>query len=159
MQSDELLNVKVTFFTQPVCGGPRGISGVWCRHTYVEYEGNHKSERFIGPCPLPRTSADQVELDHKDLRWVGAWWLGFLVASGFLFLTAVPYFFFPRHLPREVSQNQRMVTTVQPLEICELRKRSKGFGSTLPCVWSLRRRGHADRTSVTTVTTARLIEG
>lgn len=47
--------------------------------------------------------SDQIDLDHKDLRWVGAWWLGFLVASCLLFLTALPYLFFPRDMPKEVS--------------------------------------------------------
>lgn len=45
---------------------------------------------------------DEIKLDHKDLRWVGAWWLGFLVASCLLFLTAMPYLFFPREMPKEV---------------------------------------------------------
>ncbi|KAM4727409.1 solute carrier organic anion transporter family member 2B1 isoform 2-T3 [Anableps anableps] len=48
-----------------------------------------------------KLSKDEIELDHKDLRWVGAWWLGFLVASSLLFLTALPYLFFPREMPKE----------------------------------------------------------
>lgn len=48
-----------------------------------------------------KLSNDQIELNHKDLRWVGAWWLGFLVASCLLFLTALPYLFFPRVMPKE----------------------------------------------------------
>lgn len=48
---------------------------------------------------------EAIELDTKDLRWVGAWWLGFLVASCVLFLTALPYLFFPRNMPKEVSQS------------------------------------------------------
>ncbi|KAG7224698.1 hypothetical protein INR49_030028 [Caranx melampygus] len=46
---------------------------------------------------------DEIKLDHKDLRWVGAWWLGFLVASCLLFLAALPYLFFPREMPKEVQ--------------------------------------------------------
>ncbi|XP_070773467.1 solute carrier organic anion transporter family member 2B1 [Enoplosus armatus] len=48
-----------------------------------------------------KLSKDQIELNHKDLRWVGAWWLGFLVASCFLFLAALPYLFFPRNMLKE----------------------------------------------------------
>ncbi|XP_070699675.1 solute carrier organic anion transporter family member 2B1 [Pempheris klunzingeri] len=48
-----------------------------------------------------KLSRDQIELNHKDLRWVGAWWLGFLVAACLLFLTALPYLFFPRVMPKE----------------------------------------------------------
>ncbi|KAI3374037.1 hypothetical protein L3Q82_022602, partial [Scortum barcoo] len=51
-------------------------------------------------------SKDQIELTHKDLRWVGAWWLGFLVASCLLFLTALPYLFFPRNMPKEDDQGE-----------------------------------------------------
>ncbi|CAN9501193.1 unnamed protein product [Ophioblennius macclurei] len=50
---------------------------------------------------IDKLSADQIQLDSKDLRWVGAWWLGFLVASCLLFLAAVPFFFFPRNMLKE----------------------------------------------------------
>lgn len=48
-----------------------------------------------------KLSKDEIELEPKDLRWVGAWWLGFLVASILLFLTSLPYLFFPREMPKE----------------------------------------------------------
>ncbi|KAM8900449.1 solute carrier organic anion transporter family member 2B1 isoform 3-T4 [Spinachia spinachia] len=50
-----------------------------------------------------KLSEAQIELNHKDLRWVGAWWLGFLVASGLLFLAALPYLFFPSSMPKEAD--------------------------------------------------------
>uniref|UniRef100_A0A1A8G446 Solute carrier organic anion transporter family member n=1 Tax=Nothobranchius korthausae TaxID=1143690 RepID=A0A1A8G446_9TELE len=53
---------------------------------------------FVDFDKLPKA---QIRLEHTDLRWVGAWWLGFLVASCFLFLTALPYMFFPREMPKE----------------------------------------------------------
>uniref|UniRef100_H3BW91 Solute carrier organic anion transporter family member n=1 Tax=Tetraodon nigroviridis TaxID=99883 RepID=H3BW91_TETNG len=48
-----------------------------------------------------KVSKDHIHLTPKDLRWVGAWWLGFLVASCLIFITALPYFFFPRSMPKE----------------------------------------------------------
>ncbi|XP_068509303.1 solute carrier organic anion transporter family member 2B1 isoform X2 [Syngnathus scovelli] len=52
-----------------------------------------------------KMSAADVELDRSDLRWVGAWWLGFLVASCLLFVVALPYFFFPRNMrPEDESE-------------------------------------------------------
>ncbi|NXN12700.1 SO2B1 protein, partial [Indicator maculatus] len=57
-------------------------------------------------CPPASSSVclpAQVQLTTQDPRWVGAWWLGFLVAASLVALAAVPYFFFPREMPREVG--------------------------------------------------------
>ncbi|XP_026213282.1 solute carrier organic anion transporter family member 2B1 isoform X2 [Anabas testudineus] len=62
------------------------ISGAAMLRIYVDFD------------KLPE---DEIKLEHKDLRWVGAWWLGFLVASCLLFLTALPYLFFPRTMSKE----------------------------------------------------------
>lgn len=54
--------------------------------------------------------SDDIKLAPDDLRWVGAWWLGFLVASGLIFITALPYFFFPRSMSKEVGRHKQTET-------------------------------------------------
>ena len=40
-----------------------------------------------------------LTIDADSEAWVGAWWLGPLVASGFCFLISIPMLGFPRRLP------------------------------------------------------------
>uniref|UniRef100_A0A8C9FXZ8 Solute carrier organic anion transporter family member n=1 Tax=Pavo cristatus TaxID=9049 RepID=A0A8C9FXZ8_PAVCR len=47
---------------------------------------------------IDKVAGDEVQLTNKDPRWVGAWWLGFLVAASLVAVSAVPYFFFPREM-------------------------------------------------------------
>ncbi|KAI7795784.1 solute carrier organic anion transporter family member 2B1 [Triplophysa rosa] len=44
---------------------------------------------------------NEINFNNKDAKWVGAWWLGFLVAGTILFLTSLPYMFFPRKMTKE----------------------------------------------------------
>ncbi|KGL98070.1 Solute carrier organic anion transporter family member 2B1, partial [Charadrius vociferus] len=53
---------------------------------------------------IDKVTGDDVQLTNKDPRWVGAWWLGFLVAASLVAISAVPYFFFPREMPKEVGE-------------------------------------------------------
>ncbi|KAL9854201.1 solute carrier organic anion transporter family member 1C1-like [Geothlypis trichas] len=41
-----------------------------------------------------------VTISPKDARWVGAWWLGYLIAGLVSILAGIPFWFLPRHLPR-----------------------------------------------------------
>ncbi|NXI69377.1 SO2B1 protein, partial [Anseranas semipalmata] len=53
---------------------------------------------------IDKVTGDEVQLTNRDPRWVGAWWLGFLVAASLVAVSAVPYFFFPREMPKEVGE-------------------------------------------------------
>ncbi|XP_017497877.3 solute carrier organic anion transporter family member 2B1 isoform X1 [Manis javanica] len=50
---------------------------------------------------IDRMPEGGISLTSKDPRWVGAWWLGFLISAGAVALAATPYFFFPREMPKE----------------------------------------------------------
>ncbi|NXS94360.1 SO2B1 protein, partial [Jacana jacana] len=54
---------------------------------------------------IDKVDGDDVQLTNKDPRWVGAWWLGFLVAASLVAISAVPYFFFPREMPKEEQRH------------------------------------------------------
>ncbi|XP_018775394.2 solute carrier organic anion transporter family member 1C1 isoform X1 [Serinus canaria] len=43
---------------------------------------------------------DSVSISPKDVQWVGAWWLGYLIAGVISILAGIPFWFLPRHLPR-----------------------------------------------------------
>ncbi|XP_053312599.1 solute carrier organic anion transporter family member 2B1 [Spea bombifrons] len=52
---------------------------------------------------IDKVPADEILLTPKDPRWIGAWWLGFIVAASVVAIASVPYFFFPKEMPKEVS--------------------------------------------------------
>ncbi|XP_063164109.1 solute carrier organic anion transporter family member 1C1-like isoform X2 [Candoia aspera] len=41
-----------------------------------------------------------IHITHKDPHWVGAWWLGYLIAGLISILASIPFWFLPKHLPR-----------------------------------------------------------
>ncbi|XP_027798495.2 solute carrier organic anion transporter family member 2B1 isoform X2 [Marmota flaviventris] len=53
---------------------------------------------------IDRMPEGGINLTSKDPRWVGAWWLGFLISAGMVALAASPYFFFPREMPKETHE-------------------------------------------------------
>lgn len=52
-------------------------------------------------------STDSISITHKDTRWVGAWWLGFLATGAVMLLAGIPFWFLPRSLPKQAGDNAR----------------------------------------------------
>ncbi|XP_054902542.1 solute carrier organic anion transporter family member 2A1 [Poeciliopsis prolifica] len=53
---------------------------------------------------MNRSSFNEIPtLSPVDPGWVGAWWMGLLVITGFLTFSSIPYFFFPRQMSFEVE--------------------------------------------------------
>uniref|UniRef100_A0A674E8Q7 Solute carrier organic anion transporter family member n=1 Tax=Salmo trutta TaxID=8032 RepID=A0A674E8Q7_SALTR len=49
---------------------------------------------------------ETVTITPKDARWVGAWWLGFLVSSVIMLLSGIPFWFLPRSLPKQGEESK-----------------------------------------------------
>lgn len=78
-----------------------GVTGTTHHHPLVHWG---PSVHLWFNAHLSTCVAGEVQLTNKDPRWVGAWWLGFLVAASLVALSAVPYFFFPQEMPKEVGE-------------------------------------------------------
>ncbi|XP_006889196.1 PREDICTED: solute carrier organic anion transporter family member 1B1 [Elephantulus edwardii] len=55
-----------------------------------------------------------IRITPKDSRWVGAWWLGFLVAGIFAFVSSIPFFFLPKSLKKTDRGRKFSVSSQTP---------------------------------------------
>ncbi|XP_053262171.1 solute carrier organic anion transporter family member 1C1 isoform X1 [Podarcis raffonei] len=56
---------------------------------------------------------DSISITHKDSQWVGAWWLGYLIAGVVSILAAIPFWFLPKHLPRPDTRKDSSTSSEQ----------------------------------------------
>ncbi|XP_075994176.1 solute carrier organic anion transporter family member 1C1-like [Genypterus blacodes] len=56
---------------------------------------------------------ESVTITPSDARWVGAWWLGYLVAGAVTFASAAPFWFLPKSLPVPVDKHDSSCTPEQ----------------------------------------------
>ena len=45
---------------------------------------------------------EEARVEPTDSRWVGQWWMGFLIATGAIVLTTIPLFLYKATPPREL---------------------------------------------------------
>ncbi|KAK7883248.1 hypothetical protein WMY93_029422 [Mugilogobius chulae] len=56
---------------------------------------------------------ESITITPADARWVGAWWLGYLIAGVITLLSAIPFWFLPRALPVSEGQSSEKCTPEQ----------------------------------------------
>ncbi|XP_020495624.2 solute carrier organic anion transporter family member 1C1-like isoform X2 [Labrus bergylta] len=56
---------------------------------------------------------ETITITPADARWVGAWWLGYLIAGVITLLSAIPFWFLPRSLPMSGPQGTEKCTPEQ----------------------------------------------
>ncbi|XP_060100584.1 solute carrier organic anion transporter family member 1A2-like [Heteronotia binoei] len=49
---------------------------------------------------------ETVTINSRDIRWVGAWWLGLLICGAASVVAALPFWFLPRSLPKEGEEKK-----------------------------------------------------
>ncbi|NXC91252.1 SO1C1 protein, partial [Cercotrichas coryphoeus] len=81
-----------------------------------------------------------ITITPQDSRWVGAWWLGFLIGGATSLLSAIPFCFLPRSLkkPEEASKDK---TSHGLLESTGAVRNKLSPGKTKPRKWSLMLKG------------------
>ncbi|NXG44765.1 SO1C1 protein, partial [Psilopogon haemacephalus] len=62
---------------------------------------------------------DNVTITHKDVQWVGAWWLGYLIAGAISVLAGIPFWFLPKHLPKPERRKDSNTSSEQSKFITE----------------------------------------
>ncbi|XP_051471124.1 solute carrier organic anion transporter family member 1C1 isoform X2 [Apus apus] len=62
---------------------------------------------------------DSVTITHKDVQWVGAWWLGYLIAGVISILAGIPFWFLPKHLPKPEGRKDSSTSSEQSKFITE----------------------------------------
>uniref|UniRef100_A0A3Q0TD45 Solute carrier organic anion transporter family member n=1 Tax=Amphilophus citrinellus TaxID=61819 RepID=A0A3Q0TD45_AMPCI len=50
---------------------------------------------------------DTITITYKDSRWVGAWWMGFLMTGTVGLLSSIPFFFLPKSLPKQGQEEEQ----------------------------------------------------
>ncbi|KAJ7329234.1 hypothetical protein JRQ81_015408, partial [Phrynocephalus forsythii] len=55
-------------------------------------------------------NVDTLTINSKDMRWVGAWWLGILIAGGVSLVASLPFWFLPYSLPKENKKTTEVFT-------------------------------------------------
>lgn len=68
--------------------------------------------------PLPKAVVptlflltESITINHKDSRWVGAWWLGFIVTGAVMLLSSIPFWFLPKSLPKQGEEQSESKST------------------------------------------------
>lgn len=56
---------------------------------------------------------ETVTIAPDDSRWVGAWWLGYLIAGTITLMSAVPFWFLPKSLPMPLDKHDTSCTPEQ----------------------------------------------
>ncbi|XP_044534295.1 solute carrier organic anion transporter family member 1B1-like [Gracilinanus agilis] len=72
-----------------------------------------------------------ITIKPTDTRWVGAWWLGFVILAIFSFAAGTPFFFIPKHLKKE-RKERKISGSLDVPSTNESKRQRKNFKNPKP---------------------------
>lgn len=77
---------------------------------------------------------ESISINHKDSRWVGAWWLGFLVSGFLMLLAGIPFWFLPNTLAKQCKSpsKKKQKEDIQAKNSSDTPEEEQEQGSFLP---------------------------
>uniref|UniRef100_A0A3Q4BBT1 Solute carrier organic anion transporter family member n=1 Tax=Mola mola TaxID=94237 RepID=A0A3Q4BBT1_MOLML len=99
------------------------LLGSLCAKIYVDFE---------------YVDMETVTISPGDARWVGAWWLGYLIAGTVTLISAIPFWFLPKSLPMPVDKHDTSCTPEQTRFIQDSPTMEHKFGQEKPFVPTLK---------------------
>ncbi|KAK2892580.1 hypothetical protein Q8A67_012568 [Cirrhinus molitorella] len=74
---------------------------------------------------------DSVTITPQDSRWIGAWWLGYVVSGLLTLFAALPLWFLPRALPENPQSTKLDHPSNQHKHTLSITEMAKDFGASL----------------------------
>uniref|UniRef100_A0A8C5PE52 Solute carrier organic anion transporter family member n=1 Tax=Leptobrachium leishanense TaxID=445787 RepID=A0A8C5PE52_9ANUR len=71
---------------------------------------------------------DSISITPRDIRWVGAWWLGFLVAGVITLLSGIPFCFLPKSLEKNDEDTETIPEKMKMNENKKMSGKSENQG-------------------------------
>ncbi|NWW52851.1 SO1C1 protein, partial [Pedionomus torquatus] len=68
---------------------------------------------------------DTITITQKDAQWVGAWWLGYLIAGSISIVAGIPFWFLPKYLPKPETRKDSSTTSENSKFITEDNKETQ----------------------------------
>ncbi|XP_014008208.2 solute carrier organic anion transporter family member 1C1 isoform X2 [Salmo salar] len=125
---------------------PHFFQGQYVYETTLSHIPEENTTESILPC-LANTShlvindqstvaskAESISINHKDSRWVGAWWLGFLVSGFLMLLAGIPFWFLPNTLAKQCKSpsKKKQKEDIQAKNSSDTPEEEQEQGSFLP---------------------------
>ncbi|XP_058132646.1 solute carrier organic anion transporter family member 4C1 isoform X2 [Dasypus novemcinctus] len=72
-----------------------------------------------------------IDITENDPRWLGAWWIGFLLAWVFAWSLIIPFSWFPKHLPGTAKIQAGKISQAHQDKNSSIQEEDENFGKSI----------------------------